>query len=259
MATNESANEPTKGPETPLVGRYVPGIPRLNIARALRNDVEAAGGIVPRRLINLIESDDVLKTPPPAIDPAEAMMNAATSGELTAAKLGELIVAAVGDKAMNEYRELLRNRGSVMLAQRFAEELSAGAADEIIDSFRERFTAAAEVIEAGVSTIANLGQSHEEFLRTAEPAQVLAYQNLGSAADTVEEIITVVTRYFGLRSPDAYGVLTRPNISGAGADGSVTPLYSQLRQGRCSRRVTRVIFSSQKGCGLVAGCVRGCA
>lgn len=193
--------------------------PRLKVAREFIDAVEAVGGVVPQRLSNLIAAADTMKAAPPAgPDPAEAILAAAVSGELTQAKLSDLIGIAAAAQGVIDYRAQVRDHTEPMLAHRFAGELAKGAADEILDSLRERFNAAAEVITIGVTSI-DLGQNLESFLNSALPEQLVAYQNLKAATDTVNEIIDFAGHYFGCRftsGHDRYSVLRRPTARYAG-------------------------------------------
>lgn len=191
--------------------------PRLKVARDFINAVHAVGGTVPQSLSNLIAAAETLKAAPPAAsDPAAAILAAAVSGELTEAKLGELVGIAAAEQAVVDYRAKVRDRAEPMLACRFADELADGAADDILDSLRERFDAAAEVITIGATSI-DLDQDLESFLDSALPEQLVAYQSLKPATDTVAEIIDFAGRYFGCRfTGEGYSVLRRPTSRYAG-------------------------------------------
>ena len=204
--------------DIPLIEAPHSRAPRLKVALEFIKAVDKMGGVVPQRLSNIIAAADTLKAAPSAApDPAEAILAAAVSGELTEAKLDDLTSVAAARQGVIDYRAQVRDRAEPMLAYRFADELADGAADEILDSLRERFNAAAEVITIGVTSI-DLGQNLESFLDSALPEQLVAYQGLKPATDTVNEMIEFAGHYFGcrFRESDSYPVLRRPTARYAG-------------------------------------------
>lgn len=192
-----------------------PFTPNLADARALRNDVEGAGGTLPTRLVNLLDSTDLFNAAQRRPDPADAIMAAAVAGELTAKKLDSLARDGALAHTTAQFRANLHARASSLIAKRFAAELADGGANEVLDSMRSEFDTAARVISDGVAQI-NLDQDYAQFIETATPEQLAAYQQLKAAVVTVDRIVAVAVKYFGLHSFTAFGAIERPGIDGAG-------------------------------------------
>jgi hypothetical protein len=195
-----------------------PYAPHLADARALQKDVEAAGGAMPARLVNLLDAAELLRAAPSRPNPADAIMAAAVAGELTAKKLDTLARDAALVHTTDQYRADLHARASTLIAKRFAAELADGGADEVLDGLRGEFDAAAQVIEDGVTSI-NLSQDYAAFIETATPEQLAAYQQLKAAVATVDRIVAIPVKYFGLQSITGFGTIQRPSVDGVGQLG----------------------------------------
>ena len=75
-------------------------------------------------------------------------MTAATDGTLTEKKLGDLITQAATAQMVAGYAQDLRARSERLFTEQFHRALTGGAADELLDSLRDRFNEAAEAITA---------------------------------------------------------------------------------------------------------------
>ena len=185
-------------PLTPRVGHHS-NVTSFADARQLVADVESLGGKAPKTLHNLLDAHAALTAPPaPASDPLATILDAATDGTLSAKKLAELIDASAQSRAAETFRGDLARRAAGELVRRFGVELLNGAADEILDSLRPAFEQAAATIDEALQLV-DLSQPYEEFVNSADPDQLAAYQRLRPAAATIDQIVSLATR-FGPRS-----------------------------------------------------------
>ncbi|CAN5208297.1 hypothetical protein BH11ACT6_BH11ACT6_03680 [soil metagenome] len=200
--------------ETPLIAN-TGSAPVITIARELRSAVEAADGVLPQRLVNLLDAATVLEAEPVQSDAADAILNTALAGDLNADKLSDLVVQAAQRQTQTDFRRSLRGRARRLIAERFDAELAAGGADEILDSLRAQFDEAAGLITVGVTKV-NLNLEDSEFNKTATPDELAAYQALHRAVETLDSIALIPAKYFGIQGADNFRVLRRPPVYGAG-------------------------------------------
>jgi hypothetical protein len=135
-----------------------------------------------------------------ATDPAKAIMASALAGELTEQRPGDLITEAAQKQLVANYTQELRARSEPMFVQQFHRALADGGADELLDSLRPSFDKAFEKIAAAMSLIAPSG-SAEQFLASAKPAALAAWQGLDGHLAQIEAIGRIAAQ-FGPRTGD---------------------------------------------------------
>ena len=111
----------------------MPATASLRDCSALIAATEEAGGEVPEVLANILAGAALLNTRPAPVDPAHAIVKAATDGALTAEKLDELLVTAAGQQSVAGYACELRQRSERLFVGEFHKALEAGAADELLN------------------------------------------------------------------------------------------------------------------------------
>jgi hypothetical protein len=156
--------------------------------------ITAVGGVVPDTLGHILSAHTLLSSPGRAQRPEDAILDAALDGSLTAAKLDKLLPAAATAHAANIYRqELARNSEHVLLGA-WHRALKAGAADQILDSVRDRFQAAAEAI-AKARSLFNHESSPEHVLASGEPGTIEAWQQLDGHLRIVSKIGAIAAQF----------------------------------------------------------------
>jgi hypothetical protein len=184
-------------------------VTHINDARRLLSEFEAVSqAAAPVRLRNLIDAYELLIKPPPADDPLDVILADATAGGLDADRLAELVAEAARSKSTDEYRKQIAQRAAGTVLQRFSRELLAGGADELIDTVRPAFDTAAAAIDQALQAV-DVSQDPAEFIETADPDALTAYQSLRGAVQVVETIVTLVVRSFGVRSI-TFPLIVRP-------------------------------------------------
>jgi hypothetical protein len=176
--------------------------------RSLAASVEKAGGTVPTVLQNLVGGfDDLAGQMEQPSDPARAILDAYAAGKPDRA--AELIAAAAQIQHDADYRVGLRQRAEVLFRERFFKELCQGAADEILDSLRPQFDAAAEALAAATAVV-DINVDPRQLAETGTPEQLDAWRAIRPAVAQLDTI-SVIARGFGPRSVD-FGVLDQPPL-----------------------------------------------
>ncbi|MDO2976025.1 hypothetical protein P5V62_16735 [Mycobacteroides abscessus subsp. massiliense] len=171
--------------------------------RRLRDEVIALGGKCPKSLADLIDAHDLIAqsqgTVPLAGSEFGPVFDAAVAGKLTPKRLDDLTTAAAGERVRSQFRADLRNAFGSEIVRRTGILLVNGGADEIIDSLRPAFTAAAAVIEHSLSLV-DLDQDYPEFVHSASVDQLEAIQKIDAASIVTGDILALVANKFGPRS-----------------------------------------------------------
>jgi hypothetical protein len=177
--------------------------------RALVGDVEKAGGTVPDSLQNLMAGfDDISgQITQPRSDPVKQILDAYAAGKPEQA--AKLITAAAQIEHDAEYRTGLRQRAAVLFVERFHLQLCEGAADEILDSLRPQFDAAAQTLEAA-STVVDINANPAHLAETGTAEQLEAWRSIRPAVAKLDAI-SMIASGFGPRS-GTFGVLDQPPL-----------------------------------------------
>ena len=168
----------------------MPKTVNFNDATRLAALTTAAGGAVPERLGYLLSAYEVLTAPTRVAPPEEAIMTAALSGKLTEKKLNELLPDAAIAQLVRQFRGDLGRSAQNSLLGQFHRELEAGAADELLNSLRPKFDAAAKAI-AHAKSIINPESSAEHIIESGDPGLVEAWGTLRDHLAVVQKISAV--------------------------------------------------------------------
>ena len=166
--------------------------------QAIADAVSRAGGRVPDTLANILHGAALLNAPSAAPAPAKAILDAAVAGQLTEKSLTGLIEKAAHAQMVATYRGEQRRDSEHMFVAEFHRALKDGAADEVLDSLRPQFDAAAEQI-AVARSLFNAESSAEHVLAGGEPAVVTAWQGLNAHLAVVTRIAAIASA-FGCRT-----------------------------------------------------------
>jgi hypothetical protein len=157
--------------------------------------ITAVGGTVPDALGHLLSAYELLSRPGPQEPPERDILTHALNGTLDEKTLSKLLPAAAAAHAANIYRqELARNSEHVLLGA-WHRAVKAGAADQILDSVRDRLQASAEAIAKARSMI-DPESSPEHILASAAPEMIAAWQGLDGHLRVIGAI-AAVARQFG--------------------------------------------------------------
>jgi hypothetical protein len=168
-------------------------------ARSLNRSIEALGVEVPRVLVDIVAGFDALAELPTPTDSSTAIVRAAVAGELDHDLLNHLVLQAALDKTVSDYRGQLRLNTERLFLVAYDKALHDGAADQVIDALRPQVDAASATIQAAREFI-DIRMSAEDFIASAGPDQLAAYQSLAPAISQLNEVSAVVVRHFGMRS-----------------------------------------------------------
>ena len=126
-------------------------------------------------------------------------MAAAVAGQLDEKRLAELVAEAAHAQLVNTYRGELRTRSERLFVNAFhAALVKDGAADQLLDSLRDRFQEVAEAITEA-RTLIPTNQPAEAFLRTAETDAVTFWPQLDGHIATLDAIGRIPAQ-FGCRT-----------------------------------------------------------
>ncbi len=109
-----------------------------------------------------------------------------------------MLVDAATQTTIAGYKASLRQRAEQVVVERFHEALRDGCADEILDSLRGQWDTHAEQIAAARDLIPP-EQAAEQFLRTAAPAALAAWQSLDDHLAVITTIGAIAAQ-FGCRT-----------------------------------------------------------
>ena len=160
--------------------------------------VQEAGGHPPKSLTNILAGAHLLNAHSGASDPAKTIVDAALAGTLTEKRLNDLIATAATAQMVNTYRGELRWRSERLFVDAFHEALRDGAANELLDGLRPSFDKASAQLAAARDIIPT-EQPAEQFLRTANPAAIAAWQHLDGHLATIDTIGRIAAQ-FGCRT-----------------------------------------------------------
>jgi hypothetical protein len=121
-------------------------------------------------------------------------VEAAKDGSLTAERLDDLIAEAAAQQSRVTYRGDMKRSCARPFVNAFFTELQSGAADEILDSLRERFIEAADAIDAARNLI-NPESSVEHILASGTPELVTAWQGLDAHLGVIKTIAAVASSF----------------------------------------------------------------
>ena len=148
-----------------------------------------------RTLAHILAGASLLARHRAPSDPTRDIVTAATDGTLTEKKLGDLITQAATAQMVAGYAQDLRARSERLFTEQFHRALTGGAAaDELLDSLRDRFNEAAEAITAARDLIP-ADTPAEAFLRSAKPAAIAAWQHLDGHIATISAISRVASQF----------------------------------------------------------------
>lgn len=167
-------------------------------AREVNRSLAASEIDVPA-LTNVMKGYDALGALPDVGDPGRQIVERASSGDLDNDTLKELLTQAANDRLVRDFQAELRRSTETHFLDVYDRALDAGAADEIFNGFRPAVDAAAATIEAAREVI-DIRMAAEEFVATAGPAELAAWQTLPPAISNLNAISAFITRTFGARS-----------------------------------------------------------
>ena len=137
-------------------------------------------------------------TPRPIHDVVSAVIDEVTSGKVDAMKLDEMLAEGARQQSVDMFRGDVGRKAEPVIVQKIHRVFADSAADDLLDSLRGRFTKAAEQI-ATVRGVIPAEQPIEQFLLTATPQAVKAWQALPKAIATIEQIAGIAAM-FGCRA-----------------------------------------------------------
>ena len=172
----------------------MPRTTSLHDCQRLADAVSAAGAEVPDALGNLLSAHALLAAHRPAESPEAPIMSAALNGTLNEKALDRLLPAAATAQMVDTYRGDLARRSEHTLVGAFHREIEAGAADQILDSLRDRFDEHAAAV-AHARTLIDPESSAEHILAAAPPNMVAAWQALGGHLQAIGAIATVAAAF----------------------------------------------------------------
>ena len=121
-------------------------------------------------------------------------MDAAVAGQLDAKRLDKLIADAAQAQQINAFRGELRLNSERMFVEEFHTALKNGAADQLLDGVRPQFDTAAEQIAAARALIP-AETSLDQFVTTAQPEAILAWQGLDEHLAVIGSIAAIASQF----------------------------------------------------------------
>jgi hypothetical protein len=170
----------------------------LSDCRRLANAVTSVGGIFPDALGHLLAAHALIAAHRVTEAPEAAIVDHALNGTLDQKALDKLLTAAATAQQIATYRGDLARRSEHVLVGEFHRQLAAGAADQILDSVREKFQAAADQI-THARTLIPMQSSPEHILATAGDGALQAWRTLDEHIRIVDVIGTRIASAFGPR------------------------------------------------------------
>lgn len=201
-----------------------PHAARIALVEKLRHEVTELGGTIPEAITNLVDAQLIIQggrgtAPRSGVD---EVLDAAESGSFTAAKAEELIVGASSRQQQYQFRRDLAASMEPAVMTRIGRLLVQGGADEIIDSLRPAFHAAASTLDECLQLV-DLSSDYSTFVNeTKSPDALFAFQRIREAAETTGRILTLVSGQFGPRS-HYFPVLTAIHGGDIGEEFSAIP------------------------------------
>jgi len=173
--------------------------------------VEAANGVVPPALTNLLQARQIVFATPPVTNPGAAILDAAVKGELTEDWARELISSAATTAAVTSYTAELAAGFEQAVMGRFHAELRNGAGDEILASLRPKFDEAAQTIR-DARAIVDINTPAAQLIDTASAEEIDAWRSLRPAIDVIDRIASVAAVFgpggsFELMGDPGMGIL----------------------------------------------------
>ena len=153
-----------------------------------------AGATPPQELTDIIAGIKTLSAPAAASDPTADLISQVIAGDLSGKQLEEAIAAASAAQHANEFRQSLRQRVVRPGLQKFMAALKDGAADQIIDSLREPFDAAAAAL-LKITERVEPGVSAEAFLASADADGLAAWGQIDKHLAVLDKIAAVVGEF----------------------------------------------------------------
>lgn len=117
-----------------------------------------------------------------------ALLDDLIAGHATADEITKSIEDAAVSEALAGARSNIRGDLLKLAVKRFHKALIDGAADEILDELRPRVTAAVAKFTAARAADVPLHLSPTEFMNTATPAQLVAWQDVRVACATLDQV-----------------------------------------------------------------------
>jgi hypothetical protein len=148
-------------------------------------------------LVAGVEIARAVPSPPGVAQVADGRLSEAVAGTLTADGAAKAIEAAAFAVALVDRRQTIRAAIQQGAVKRFHAEIVAGAADELLDQVRPIVASAAATIAEARTTV-NLDFTTAEFIDTAGPDELAAYQNLKAALLKLKlNSVAAFVRFFG--------------------------------------------------------------
>lgn len=176
--------------------------------------VERAGGTVPPPIQALLNAADRIATPRPVQDLVSQVIDELVSGETDDARLEALLEKGAKQQGIDAFRGDAARRAESVLIQRLHVKFETGCADTLLDSLRGKFDKAAEQIALAHSLIPAEAPL-EQFLATATPKAIKAWQELPASIATVDQIAGLAAA-FGWRQTNALFPMLVPYSLGDG-------------------------------------------
>ena len=146
----------------------------------------------------MLTAHTLLSSPRATEAPETAILTHALSGSLDAKTLDRLLAAAATAQMVNAYRVDLALRSEHVLVGEWHRQLQGGAADQILDSVRGKFQAAADQIDRA-RTLIPMQSSPEHILATVGDGALEAWRTLDEHIRVVDVIGTRIASEFGPR------------------------------------------------------------
>ncbi|OBE98988.1 hypothetical protein [Mycobacterium sp. 852002-10029_SCH5224772] len=161
-------------------------------ARRLIAAVTDCGVQPPESLTSVLEGLDALTELSAPADPTQALIRGALDGG--PAKAEKMLADYAVAKLAAEERKNLRGRLDPEFLKEFCDRLEAGGADAILDALRPQFDTAAKAIADAAAKV-DVTAPAAALMDTADPDQLVAWQSVIPAIDTLDQIASVASQF----------------------------------------------------------------
>lgn len=170
----------------------------LTDARRLLDSITRRGVAPPQQLVELVEAYDAIADVSGTTSAVDVLVKNVLDNGLRGKALEKAVADAAAVQAAVTFRQGLAQRVETAVVHKFVRELERGAADEVIDSLRPEFDAAATTL-AGAAELIDPNVEAVSFLEQANNAERAAWAAIPPNIKAVEKIAAVVTQ-FGSKS-----------------------------------------------------------
>ena len=167
-----------------------------------------------KELSDVLSAREKLKAAPSSVsDPIKSLVASALDGHAGADRVDKLLERTAIARLVAAERVSLDQRVEPELLNQFGKRLETGGADEVLDLLRPQFSAAADTLQAALSTIGGFPDDAEAFMNTATGEQLVAYQSVAPAIVALDKV-GLIAAAFG--PTGAFPVVTDPRRTDPG-------------------------------------------